>query len=124
MTCDDDKTELKKYFEKHQLRVKLAADYVGITTNQLYLILQGKCRPGHKTAKKLQAFIGNALTIDQIRPELTRPKCNICGRLLKKHHILVLRAKSNKEMKKQKEVVPEKVVQKRVRKSPKGLLSL
>ena len=124
MTNDSNETELKKYFKKHKIKSKAAADAIGITPNQMYLILKGACRPGHQTAKRIQEYINNALTIKQIRPELTRPKCDTCGRLLKKHHLIELRAKTNKEKKKIKPEIPTKTLEKPKRKKAPSLLSI
>lgn len=120
----ENETELKKYFKKNKIKVTEAAEFIGISKNQLYMILNGICRPRNETAARIFLFVDKKLPLSQIRPPLDRPKCPVCNRLLKKHHMLEIRTRENKEKKmKKKNETPKNDTIVSVKKR-KGLLAL
>lgn len=125
MTAEKKTHPLKKYLRDNEIRVEDAAKHMGINPQQLYRVMRGKCRPNLETTKKIYEYLKGTLSTQDIRPELDRPKCPCCKRLLKQYHIDAMLASEKKKnkMKEKKEVENDIVIhEKKQRKSSRGLL--
>lgn len=100
-------TPLKQYFKDHKISCKQAAKDLGMSLNSLYSILNG-ARPNFERSKMIHAYINGELTMKQIRPDLDKPRCEGCGRLLKKHHLVKQEIEKNKANRKKKALEEKK----------------
>ncbi len=123
MDLEDQETPLKQYFKTNGIKVKDAHKVIGVSAETLYRILRGEVRPNTATAKSLFHLVNGQLTIQQIRPALNRPKCPCCKRMLKKHHLKMMKTEENQKMK---QTAKENIMKKAktaIQKNKKGLLS-